>query len=62
MLYDTTVACPYCGEQFETLIDHADFDQEYYEDCAVCCRPILFHVAGGDSADNVTIDVKRDDE
>ena len=55
MITDVVVDCPYCGEQFGTLVDgSAAFEGEetadYFEDCAVCCRPIRliarFDVAG----------------
>ncbi|CAA0100902.1 CPXCG motif-containing cysteine-rich protein [Zhongshania aliphaticivorans] len=32
--------CPYCGESIELLIDASGGDDEYIEDCEVCCRPI----------------------
>ena len=32
--------CPYCGEKIELLIDGSIPEQEYIEDCFVCCRPI----------------------
>ncbi|MHB1951306.1 MAG: CPXCG motif-containing cysteine-rich protein [Acidiferrobacteraceae bacterium] len=38
------VVCPYCGESFETTADWSAGDQDYIEDCAVCCRPIMFHL------------------
>ena len=39
-----TVRCPYCGESFDATIDVSAGNQEYIEDCYVCCRPITFHV------------------
>ncbi|MGD8925536.1 MAG: CPXCG motif-containing cysteine-rich protein [Thioalkalispiraceae bacterium] len=36
--------CPYCGESFTTLVDLSAGEQEYIEDCQVCCRPILFTI------------------
>ncbi len=34
--------CAACGQPNETLADlGAGFEQEYVEDCAVCCRPNL---------------------
>ena len=38
--------CPACGETIELLIDCSAGDQEYVEDCAVCCRPMLVTVTG----------------
>ena len=37
----TTVQCPYCWENIEVLVDCSVAEQEYIEDCSVCCRPIL---------------------
>ena len=39
------VECPYCGETNEVTLDPGSgVDQEYVEDCQVCCRPWLMHV------------------
>ncbi len=35
-----TVQCPYCHEMVEIGLDPASgAEQEYVEDCQVCCRP-----------------------
>jgi hypothetical protein len=34
------VACPYCGEEFETTVDASAGLCSYVEDCQVCCQPI----------------------
>jgi len=34
------VDCPYCGEQFETVVDLSAGEFAYVEDCQVCCQPI----------------------
>jgi hypothetical protein len=35
-----TVRCPYCGEINEIVLDPGSGNQqEYVEDCQVCCRP-----------------------
>ena len=39
------ISCPYCGETIELLIDCSVSDQEYIEDCEVCCRPINLSVS-----------------
>jgi hypothetical protein len=45
--------CPYCGESITMLVDLSEPDQEYVEDCEVCCNPIAVHVRarGGALAD-----------
>lgn len=43
-LVEESIDCPYCGEQIEVLIDCSEEQQEYIEDCQVCCRPIRFKV------------------
>lgn len=37
--------CPYCGEPIEILLDLSEAEQEFIEDCQVCCRPIQFSVS-----------------
>ena len=34
--------CPSCGEPIQLLVDCSVPEQEYIEDCQVCCRPIQF--------------------
>ena len=36
--------CPYCWEPVTVLVDTSVPDQEYVEDCEVCCNPIAIHV------------------
>lgn len=44
-LIEQSVECPYCGENIDVLIDQSESQQNYIEDCQVCCRPIMFNVA-----------------
>jgi hypothetical protein len=60
-LTETTIGCPYCGELIEVLLDAADIDQQYIEDCQVCCRPIVFFVSENMSGD-LTVTVYSEDE
>ena len=39
------IQCPYCGESMLTFIETTVGDQEYVEDCQVCCQPILMIVS-----------------
>jgi hypothetical protein len=43
-LSEHTIDCPYCGERIDVLIDPSVEQQDYVEDCQVCCRPIHFSV------------------
>ena len=37
---EATVVCPYCGESLTIAVDPGGgTEQEYVEDCEVCCRP-----------------------
>lgn len=42
--------CPYCFEQISMLFELYHGDQQYIEDCEVCCAPILikYHIDGED--------------
>lgn len=54
------VQCPYCGETIEVLIDGSVAEQEYIEDCQVCCRPIEFQVVITDA--NIEVWVRHENE
>ena len=43
-LLGVRVQCPYCWERFELLVDASVEQQEYVEDCPVCCCPNVIHV------------------
>jgi hypothetical protein len=45
MLIPVTLACPYCGESVDLLVDGSVAEQRYIEDCSVCCCPIELSVA-----------------
>ncbi|MBD55748.1 MULTISPECIES: CPXCG motif-containing cysteine-rich protein [Pseudoalteromonas] len=60
-LTEKKITCPYCGEQIEILLDPADLNQQYIEDCQVCCKPINFLVF--ESIDEeLSVTVSSDDE
>jgi hypothetical protein len=44
-LESVEVICPYCGEDIEILVDCTAGDQNYFEDCQICCRPIKIDVS-----------------
>jgi hypothetical protein len=38
-------SCPYCWETVSMLIDTSVEDQQYIEDCEVCCNPIQLTIS-----------------
>lgn len=50
-LTEQAIGCPYCGETISILVDDSLPQQEYVEDCQVCCRPIVLRVAIADDGD-----------
>ena len=55
------IDCPYCGESLEITVDASVGQQDYIEDCQVCCQPIQvrIHVSAEGTS---SIDVRREDE
>jgi len=52
-LTEKPIGCPYCGETITILVDDSLPEQDYVEDCQVCCRPIVLNVSvdsDGDAA------------
>lgn len=40
--------CPYCWEEISMVFDLSAPEQEYVEDCEVCCRPIIVSYTAGE--------------
>jgi hypothetical protein len=36
--------CPNCGEEVTIVVDKSIIEQQYVEDCFVCCSPIIITV------------------
>lgn len=60
-LQPVLVQCPYCWENFETLVDPSVATQEYVEDCQICCNPIVLAVAL-DAGGEVAIEVRPEND
>ena len=61
LLNVNTIHCPYCGQVVDVVVDNSAGDQEYIEDCSVCCRPIVVRV-GIDSRDHISIEAHMENE
>ena len=44
-LSEEPIQCPYCGEPISVVVDHSVGEQEYIEDCQVCCRPLVLNIS-----------------
>jgi len=60
LLQTHDLSCPYCGEIIQIIVDCSIPEQEYIEDCQVCCRPINFHI--NIDSDNVQIQTSGENE
>ncbi len=36
--------CPYCWEDISMLVDYSISNQNYIEDCEICCNPIQLDI------------------
>lgn len=60
-LEERQIECPYCGETLDILIDGSVDQQNYIEDCQVCCRPINFDVTLNHNGE-ISITVSHEDD
>jgi hypothetical protein len=59
---EAVVVCPYCGEPNDVGLDPGSgAEQEYVEDCQVCCRPWRVVVSYGPDG-RAAVRVAADDE
>lgn len=56
-----TTACPYCGETIEMQVDCSLVEQNYIEDCSVCCRPIVVKITILDN-ENINMDILTEND
>ncbi len=62
MLEPADITCPYCGEAFETTVDCSGGNQQYIEDCPVCCCPVEFLIEIGADRELISVTVARDND
>lgn len=60
-IINAEVQCPYCWEHIDVVVDDCGENQQYVEDCQVCCRPINFHIIV-DESQQMSIRIFSDDE
>jgi hypothetical protein len=60
MLETERYQCPCCGEPVEAVLDLSAGDQDYIEDCPVCCRPLVFNLTT--DGDQWTLNVRSEND
>jgi hypothetical protein len=60
LLETASINCPYCGEPLQITVDRSAGDQDYIEDCQVCCQPIELRLRVSDGS--WQLEGFRDDE
>lgn len=59
---ETTISCPYCGEENTILVDASGGRRQHYvEDCQVCCQPWQV-VATIDSDGELNVELRTSSE
>ena len=61
LIDSAVIACPYCGESVEIVIDCSAGSQEYIEDCYVCCKPICLNILVEDDG-TVSVDARSEND
>ncbi|MCG6864903.1 MAG: CPXCG motif-containing cysteine-rich protein [Thiogranum sp.] len=62
MLDASRIDCPYCGEGFDINVDCSAGDQQYVEDCPVCCQPIEIATTVGLDGELIGVQALRNDD
>ncbi len=61
-LFEEQITCPYCSETISVLIDGSEADQQYVEDCEVCCQPMLLTLSLAADGVLLTLEVRREND
>jgi hypothetical protein len=61
MLEPVRFDCPYCGEPVDASVDCSAGDQDYYEDCPVCCRPMAIRARQSPNG-SIVVTARREDD
>ncbi|MGL5048198.1 MAG: CPXCG motif-containing cysteine-rich protein [Shewanella sp.] len=61
-IMNKVIACPHCGHHQHISIDASCGDQDYYDDCRICCNPIHLRLHIDESRRIVKLYIDSDDE
>ena len=62
MLPFLTVNCPYCGEPQDVAVDDTAGDQQYFEDCQICCKPMWMSVSLDPDTGEIQLSARSQDD
>ena len=57
-----SISCPHCGHHQYVNIDSSSGDQDYYDDCRICCNPIHLRLHIDNARQKIEFYVDADDE
>ncbi|MBT8046855.1 MAG: CPXCG motif-containing cysteine-rich protein [Xanthomonadales bacterium] len=58
---ESIISCPYCAKVISILVDGSVEEQQYIEDCEVCCRPMDIRVnVSANSGTQVDVHTEND--
>ncbi|MEC4723939.1 CPXCG motif-containing cysteine-rich protein [Shewanella sp. D64] len=61
MKYSTqTICCPHCGHHQHIDIDGTSGDQDYYDDCRICCNAIHLRIHLDESQQVIELYINSD--
>lgn len=61
-LISKTISCPHCGNNQKVELDTSDGDQDYYQDCRICCNPIHMRLHLDEARKCAQLYIDSDDE
>lgn len=61
-LDEQTATCPHCWERITLLVDASAGNQNYVEDCPVCCHPMLVAVLLDRQGNVVQLSLEREND
>jgi hypothetical protein len=59
LLDEAQITCPFCWETLTILLDLSLPEQDYIEDCQVCCQPIRIRYSSAAGV-LISLDVEQD--
>ncbi|PTA50338.1 CPXCG motif-containing cysteine-rich protein [Shewanella morhuae] len=61
-IMNKVIACPHCGHHQDISIDASGGDQDYYDDCRICCNPIHLRLHVDELRRTIELHIDSDDE